>query len=184
MPTESQLIAELKLGSSDAFDKIYALYCSRLFGYAFGYTRSRVEAQEIVQDVFVQLWLNRQTIRHEHSLAPMLFVIAKNRLINAYRSKLNSPLFEHYLSICTQEDCGSAESQHHTLDYDYYLKAIQIELKKMPRTQREVFNCSKIDQLSNKEIAQKLGISEQTVKNQLSICLKILREKLCNTLKV
>lgn len=184
MPTESQLIAELKLGSSEAFDKIYALYCTRLFGYAFGYTRSKVEAQEIVQDVFVKLWLNRQTIRQEHSLAALLFVIAKNRLINAYRSKLNSPLFEHYLSICSQDSIVSTASQNHTLDYDYYLKAIEVELKKMPRTQREVFNCSKIEQLSNKEIAQKLGISEQTVKNQLSICLKILREKLCNTLKV
>ena len=83
---EQNLIYLLKGGSIDAFDKIYQMYSKRLYSYSIQYTKSSEDAEEIVQDVFVQLWQNREKIRQSDTLQALLFIIAKHHLINAYRS--------------------------------------------------------------------------------------------------
>ena len=94
---EHLLIAGLKKGSKEAFDEIYRLYAGRLLAYCVQYTKCREDAEEIVQDVFVALWNSRRDIRQEETLRSLLFTISKHRVINAYRSTLNSPVYEDYV---------------------------------------------------------------------------------------
>ena len=173
---EHILIAELKRGSKEAFDRIYKLYAGRLLAYCVHYTKSR---EEIVQDVFVALWNSRETIRQEETLHSLLFTISKHRVINAYRSTLNSPVYEDYVDyqneLSAGEDCDRVE-------YEQYVKIVKDAIRRLPSTQQRVITLSRFSQLSNKEIAERLSLSEQTVKNQLSVGLKTLRELLAKVL--
>ncbi|MDR2969850.1 MAG: RNA polymerase sigma-70 factor, partial [Tannerellaceae bacterium] len=74
---EEYLILELKEGSKDAFDRIYQIYVRRLYAYCFQFTKSHEDSEEIVQDVFVKLWLNRENIKSTNTLSYLLFIMAK-----------------------------------------------------------------------------------------------------------
>lgn len=172
---EERLISALKLGSSSAFDSIYQIYSKRLYAYCLQFTKSPEESEEIVQDVFVKLWLNRTQIRQNETLHSLLFIMAKHHLINAYRSKLNHPVYEEFVHY---QDTLSVEDTPQHMEYKEFMQGFQKAMDLLPDTQRKVISMSRIHQLSNKEIAEKLSLSEQTVKNQLSLGLKTLREKL------
>ena len=174
--SEQRLIIELKRGSQKAFDDIYAMYSKRLFAYCLQYTKSVEDAEDIVQDVFVKLWINRENIRQEVTLRSLLFIMSKYSLINAYRSRVNSLLYEDY--VATYMGAASENDMNSQLEYDDFVHHVKKILKDLPITQRSVVELSRIEQLNNKEIAEKLSLSEQTVKNQLSLGRKILREKL------
>ena len=141
--------------------------------------RMQEDAEEIVQDVFVALWNSRETIRQEETLHSLLFTISKHRVINAYRSTLNSPVYEDYVDyqneLSAGEDCDRVE-------YEQYVKIVKDAIRRLPSTQQRVITLSRFSQLSNKEIAERLSLSEQTVKNQLSVGLKTLRELLAKVL--
>lgn len=169
---EHILIAELKQGSKVAFDQIYRLYAGRLLAYCVQYTKCREDAEEIVQDVFVALWNNRTSIRQEESLRSLLFIMSKHRVINAYRSVLNSPVYEDYVN-CQNE--LSVSEDPHPMEYEEYVGVVKAAIRRLPSTQQRVISLSRFSLLSNKEIADRLSLSEQTVKNQLSIGLKTLR---------
>ena len=173
--TEQKLIQALKQGSHNAFDSIYQIYSKKLYAYSLQFTKSQEEAEDIVQDVFIKLWVNRMNIRQDETLHSLLFIMAKHLLINAYRSKLNSKTYEEYIIYsdkCSIDDTSSR------MEYDEFVKQLHKAIKKLSVTQQKVVALSRIEQLSNKEIAEKLSLSEQTVKNQLSVGLKALRLKL------
>nr|WP_325288682.1 RNA polymerase sigma-70 factor [uncultured Bacteroides sp.] len=179
LQNEHFLIADLKKGSKEAFDEIYRLYAGRLLAYCTQYTKCREDAEEIVQDVFVALWNSRQTIRQEETLRSLLFTISKHRVINAYRSTLNSPVYEDYVDYQNELPAGE---DYHRLEYEQYVRIVKDAIRRLPSTQQRVITLSRFSQLSNKEIAEHLSLSEQTVKNQLSIGLKTLRELLAKVL--
>ncbi|MCD7931898.1 MAG: RNA polymerase sigma-70 factor [Tannerellaceae bacterium] len=173
--SESLLIRSLKEGSYQAFDKIYQLYAKRLYAYSIQFTKSPEESEEIVQDVFVRLWTNRATIRQEDTLRSLLFIMAKHCLINAFRTKINQPVYEEYILYKNEL---SIEDALYQLEYEEFVKRFNNVLATLPETQQKVITMSKMEQLTHKEIAEKLSLSEQIVKNQLSIGLKSLKEKL------
>jgi RNA polymerase sigma-70 factor (ECF subfamily) len=174
---EKELIILLKQGSQKAFDSLYQMYAKRLYAYCYQYTKSREETEEIVQDVFMKLWINKSTIRQEDTINSLLFTIARNQLINGYKSRLNSFVFEEYVDYCNQEEL-SVNDTAHRVEYDDFCRLLDKAMTYLSDTQQKVFDYCKLRQLSNRETAKRLSLQEQTVKNQLSIALKILREKL------
>ncbi|GHT71068.1 DNA-directed RNA polymerase sigma-70 factor [Bacteroidia bacterium] len=174
---EKELITLLKQGSQRAFDSLYQMYSKRLYAYCYQYTKSREKTEEIVQDVFMKLWTNKSSIHQEDTIKHLLFTIAKNQLINAYKSNVNSFVFENYVDYCNKEEL-SVNDTGHIVEYEDFCKALQKVMTHLSDTQQKVFDYCKLRQLSNKETARRLSLQEQTVKNQLSIALKILREEL------
>lgn len=172
---EKMLISELKKDSQEALDSIYKMYAKRLYAFCLQYTKSKENAEEIVEDVFVWIWVNRCEIHQEETLRSLLFIRAKHYLINAYRSRINSPVYEDYVNY--QDELAADDIQQH-LEYEDFVRQLRNALTKLPITQQQVIELSKIQQVSNKEIAVKLSLSEQTVKNQLSLGLKNLRKEL------
>ena len=101
--------------------------------------------------------------------------MTKHYLINAFRTKINQPEYEEYIQYVNEHSVDDASYQ---LEYQEFVTKFRAILKTLPETQQRVITLSKIEQFSNKEIADKLSLSEQTVKNQLSLGLKTLKEKL------
>ncbi|MGM9698194.1 MAG: RNA polymerase sigma factor [Prevotella sp.] len=173
---EPILIRELKTGSVKAFNEIYELYARRLYGFCLKYAKSRDIVEEIVSDTFVWVWNNRDNIRQDQSLQAIIFIKAKHLLINAYRKILHSPVYEDYMDYLDKS--VACERSDGNIEYDDFVRHVNEILDKLPTTQREIVRLSKLEMMSNKEIAAKLNYSEQTVKNQLSLGLKALKKML------
>lgn len=172
---EKELISALKHGSRKAFESIYQMYSKRLYAYSLQLTKSPEDAEEIVQEVFIKLWINRAQIRQEETLRSLLFIMSKHYFINAYRAKINHPIYEEYVDY---KDVLLTDNALQQLEYEEFLGIFRHSMEELPVTQKKVIQLSRMEQLTNKEIADKLALSEQTVKNQLSLGLKSLKEKL------
>jgi RNA polymerase sigma-70 factor (family 1) len=175
MVSEGILIQELKADSKTAFDNIYQMYVRRLLAFCYQFTKSSLDSEEIVQDVFLKLWDTRHQIRKEESIKSLLFAIARNSLINAYYSRVNSPTFEDYVFYL--DELSVNDTANH-LEYEDFVVQLNNAISKLPPTQQKILRLSKLEQKTNKEIAHQLSLSEQTVKNQLSLGLKALKKEL------
>jgi RNA polymerase sigma-70 factor (ECF subfamily) len=171
---EAELITMLKQGSEEAFKSLYDMYAKRLYAFCLEYTKSREDTEEIVQDAFVWLWKNRSSIRQETTIKNLIFLRVRHFLINAWRTRLKEPVFEDYVDYINLLQDKSSDR----LEYDEFLSTVKSILDRLPRTQARVVMMSRIEGFKNKEIAQKLRLSEQTVKNSLSVGLKSLKEEL------
>lgn len=158
--------------SSNAFAKLYTLYAPRLFSFSLKMSKSKEDAEEIVQDAFVWIWNNRKNIKPQDTLLNLLFLHTRHRLINLYRKRLNSPTFLDFLECLDLAD-GSSTSEG--IDMDELLEKVYKSIDRLPTTQRKIMLLARRDGKNAKEISQELGITEQTVRNQLSLATKRLK---------
>lgn len=173
---ERELAEQLKEGSRKAFDQLYHLYFEQLYAYCLKYTKRVDAAEEIVQETFIHLWLNRERIRESDKLRHLLFVMARHRLINEFKRTANSVSYEDYLNY--RNILANEKSSDKMIEYDEFLHMIRAAIDTLPESQQRIIRLSRIEGMKNEEIARMLGRSEQTVKNQLSLGLKALRRKL------
>ena len=171
--SEKELIEALKKGSKSAFTKLYANYAPRIRAFALRWSKNSILAEDVTQEVFMRLWNERENIRQTNSLNSLLFTITSHTLINAFHKTINAPIFEDYLK---HVDSLPAGGNFDPMEYSNFLSIITRFIDRMPATRRKVVKLSKFDGLSNKEIAEILSLKEQTIKNQLSIGIKELRE--------
>ncbi|MDE7116024.1 MAG: RNA polymerase sigma-70 factor [Muribaculaceae bacterium] len=173
--SEHDLIVQLKNDDRHAFDIIYGMYAGKLMSYCLSYIRIIEDAEEIIQDIFTSLWKNRHSIQNTETLYPFLSAALRNSILYYFRRKLNSPVYEEFISL---RDETHPIDDRANIEYEEFRRIIISEINELPRSQREAIILSKFKGLSNKEIADKLGISIQTVKNALSVGLKNLRKRL------
>jgi len=171
---ERYLMWEMRRGSIKAFNTIYELYSKPVFHYCLRLSKSRVSAEELVQDVFVNLWQYHEKINPSLSLSNLVFMIARRYAANLFRLTVNSPVFEDYVDYYNSIGC----EDNSKLEYDQFLAHIRRAVSNLPESQRNIVELSRFEGLSNNEVAARLGISEKTVRNQLSIALSKLREKI------
>lgn len=177
---EEQLLYKLKEGDMAAFTAIYHRYFQKLYVYCLRITKSKDEAEDIVQDVFAKLWVMRGQIRAEATVKGLLFTIARNDIFKAYRRIVNAPLFVDYMGYSEV-----LESNHTVmLEYVEFERRLREVVEQLPKSKRRIFSMSRFENYSNSEIAQLLGINEQSVKNAISQTLKIIRAKLSEHLPI
>jgi RNA polymerase sigma-70 factor (family 1) len=171
---ETEYILELQNDSNEAFEYLYHRYAPRLYGFVHNLTKSSDLAEEVVQETFIKIWENRGAIRPEYSFKSYLFMIARNHVINVFRRQTIISTLEE--SDAIQNNIAFSENNTGNLAELNELK-IYIEKAKKHLTPRqcEIFELSKEKGFSNQEIADKLKITNQSVKNQLSASLHILQ---------
>lgn len=172
---EHDLIIRLKAGDRKAFNALYTMYARRLMAWCLQYVAVREDAEELVQDVFIALWKNRECIRNDETLRPLLFTTLRNRMTNAFRSRLNSPVYEDYVNSQAHTAEAPAEAG---IEYHEFYKRVMASIASLPQTQRQVVTLSRIHGLKNSEIAAYLGLTDKTVRNTLSAALRALRLRL------
>lgn len=165
--------------SYNDFCRLYDKYSPILYSFVLSLSRSKIDAEEIVQDTFLKLWIKRDTIDSTKSIRSWLFMIAKNRFIDLYRSRMRDPKFAEYMEchIVDEQDY----SHHHDSsirNFDEFKKQLEIAKQDLSDRQREIFELSREQGYTAAEIAQILDLSEQVVHNQVSIATKKLREKM------
>ena len=169
---ERMLVESLRRGSREAFDAIYRRYAARLTAYCMAYTKNAEAAKEIVQETFIKLWDKRATLNSRIGAGALLFTMAKNRIIDAFRHHLSDGTYEDYLRYA--DVLVSADTTASKIEYSEFVSMLRKAIALLPQTQRKVITLCRLEGLSVQEAAASLGLSEQTVKNSLSLGLKQL----------
>ena len=173
--SDPQLTVLLGAGERDAFTEIYQRYNILLYRYAFRKVNVSEEAKDIVQDIFINLWNNRDRIVFDTSLSGYLYRSARNRALNLIARKVVEVRYLDSLE-------GLLKVHHERADYLIREKQIaaliDAEIALLPPKMREVFLLSRSKNMTYKEIAAALEVSEETVKTQMKRALKVLRTKL------
>ncbi len=169
------LVQLLQKGNVAAFDSLFEVYSQKLFGFALKYFKNEADAEELVQDIFVKVWKNRQTLKSELSFKSYLFTIALNQIRKHFNKKATSLRYLESL----QNEPEFAENQAINDDnYESVLFQINLIIEQIPPRRREIFMKSKMEGKSSKEIAAELNISAGTVDNQVSEALRFIRTQL------
>lgn len=169
----SKILSDLREGSPYAFKVVYDLYAPRVYSFAYYLTKSRADSSDLVQEVFIRLWENREKILADKPLLPFLFVIGRNLFISAYRKRMSSVRYADYTEYLDSLEAGGLPSEG--IEYDDYRRSFKAAFLSLPMRQQQILRLSKFQGMKNSEIARELNISEQTVKNQLSTGLKNLK---------
>ena len=162
----------LKKHNVHAFNELYSRYFKELYACAYKRLASRADVQDIIQDIFIAIWNNSSNIDTELSLRPYLFQSLKFKIIDKFNSRNKAPLSISYIQ---NFDIGGHGTSHDTMLAKELEDVLNTEINKLPSKMKEVFLLSRREYLSNDKIADRLSISSQTVKNQISIALKKLR---------
>ncbi|TDQ09660.1 RNA polymerase sigma-70 factor [Pedobacter metabolipauper] len=169
--TDEQLIDLLKQDDEAAFQRIYRKYVSKLYASAYNLLRDPVACEEIVQELFIQLWIKRHELEIKN-LNSYLYMATRNRVLMGLRTKkiaLDNDALE-FLESNYSSDSLIREKQLN--------REIDNAILSLPEKCREIFILSRKQQLSNREIAELMNISVKTVENQITRALQKLRHSL------
>lgn len=167
------LIQRLQEGNKNAFKQLFVRYYSPLCEYASQYI-SDADAEEVVEEFMLFLWENRQMVSIETSVRAYLFSAVRHRCLNALKKEMYHARIHHQIY-------EKLKDQFENPDF-YFVNELAENIRKeidlLPDTYRDTFKLSRFGELTNVEVAQKLGVSVKTVEYRISQALKILRVKL------
>ena len=170
---DRHLVNLLQKGNVAAFDSLFEVYSPKLYGFALKYFKNEADAEELVQEVFVKVWENHQSLKSELSFKSYLFTIALNHIRKYFNKKVTSLRYLESL----QNDPEFSD-QVTSDDYETTLRQIYRIIEQMPERRREIFLKSKLEGKSSKQVAVELNISPGTVDNQVSEALRFIRIQL------
>jgi RNA polymerase sigma-70 factor (ECF subfamily) len=172
--TDPALLALLKQDNDEAFNEIYARYWDVVYAIACKKLNNREEAKDVVHDLFMVIWLKRHTLKITTTFIGYIYIILKNKLTDLNRRQTLRIKHDDELLKVNNETDHSLFEQFASKDTAQHL---QLEIQNMPVGMRKVFLMSREEELSINEIAGRLSISSQTVKNQITNALKRLKSK-------
>jgi RNA polymerase sigma factor (sigma-70 family) len=179
---DEELLKRIQMDDQQAFSVIVYRYNVRLYRVVQGRIRMEDDAKDIIQEIFISLWNNRHQIQTTAALYPYLSKAAFYAVID-WQILHKKNLSRYHLLL--EKDEPAVFPIENQVIADELRRELLEEVEKMPATTRTVFQLSRIDQKSVKEIAVQLHLSEQTVKNNLSLALKQLkRQMVSNKLSV
>ena len=171
---KDDLIYPIKLDNKEALEWVYKKYWSKLYIYAFNVLHEREICEDIVQEIFIDLWSRRNDIQIV-DLNSYLYQSAKFQIFNHFRkSKYKKQLLMKFDLIEEQYKIDELYEKEELKTH------INKAISKLPEQRRIIFQMSRHEGLSNKEISEKLSISLQTVKNQISESIKYIRKSMKN----
>jgi RNA polymerase sigma-70 factor, ECF subfamily len=164
----------LKEGDLRAFNELFDHYGKRLFRFSMGYLKSELDAEEVVQEVFIKIWNNREELSVQKSFESYLFTIAKNGILNTIRKSKSEQAYLQYAKLHPEKNVLLDDE----LNFRELEKAYQAAIEKLSPRRKVIFLLSREQSLSNAEIAEKMNISVKTVENQMTSALSEIRKHL------
>jgi RNA polymerase sigma-70 factor (family 1) len=162
--SDQELVALLKTGNQAAFTEIYDRYWRIMYGHVYKMLLDEEESKDVIQELFSSLWINSERIPDQLNLSGYLYVMAKNKVLNLIRKNKFQTAYLNSLAQFINEASTATMDELNERDL---ATAIEREIQSLPPRMKQVFELSRKENLSYKEIAERLGISEETVKKQV-----------------
>jgi RNA polymerase sigma-70 factor (family 1) len=170
-PTDGDLVISLKNDKLAAFDHIYWKYSSAVLRNIDKILKDKDESENILQEVFIALWENREKLDPERSLANWLFTVSFNKSINCKKKILREEL------LCRQLELNAGyDTTNDAITREAQQQLIEEAMTHLSPQKRKVFDLCKIQGKTYEETAKELGISKYTVKEYLTLAVKYVRE--------
>jgi RNA polymerase sigma-70 factor, ECF subfamily len=171
--TEQEMIPAIRNGNRDAFRAVFHQCYADLCQYAFTMLKDMDEAEDVVQSMFIKIWEKRETLNVQHTVRAYLYKAVYNQCIN---------LLDHRKIKLKHQAYGAHEVKDQVQQPEVFPEELEGHIKavieELPEQCRRIFMLSRYEELRYAEIAQRLNISVNTIENQISKALKILRSKL------
>jgi len=164
--------APIASGDRTAFEALFRLHYRPLCAFAMGYVKDGDKAEDLVQDLFFRLWLDREKVTITTSTKAYLFAAVRNRCLNAVKAGARIRVLNEEVDDLTVDD-ERTEDEH-----TERIARVQAAIEALPEERRKVFKLSRYEGLKYHEIAERLGISVKTVENQMGSALKTMRAEL------
>ena len=168
---DTKTLKALQQGSHKAFEEVFITYYGKTKAFIYGYIKSGPDAEELTEDLFVNLWINRHSIDISKSFDSFLHTVARNSAINFLKHKY---VEDTYLNNIQKQECSS------TSEEDLIAKELGLliddTVEKMPEQRKQIYILSRNEGLSNEEIATQLNTTKRNVESQLSLALKEIRK--------
>lgn len=168
---EKELLMQVAEGNEFAFRRLFAIYHQRLGMHIFRITQSTELAEEVVQDVFLKIWMSRETLSRVDNFKAYLFVISKNHALNCLRKVVKEQLLLKKL-----EASNVVPFKTDSQDADQYYNLIDEAIDHLPPQQQKVYLMSRHNRLKYHEIADQMELSRETVKKYLQIATTSIKD--------
>jgi RNA polymerase sigma-70 factor, ECF subfamily len=169
------IIHRLRKDDKSAVDELFGYYYPRLYHFSKSILKIENDIDDILQEVFVKIWINRQKISNAETFNAYIFTITKNEVLNLIRSKLKDNAFKDKLYL---KSVAKEYQYQNQLEFDEIKTGIDHIVEGLPEKRQQIFILSRTEGLSNKEIAQQLNISEKTVEDHITHAIKYIKRSL------
>lgn len=171
--TENELVQHLITGDANAFRDIYNAWHQKIFNFAFYLTKSKDLAEETVQEVFIKLWEKREALNPDTTLQSYLKKLSQNHIIDTFRKantqkELQKKIFNNMAAL--------HQVPADTLMQKQLEKAYMDAIDKLPPQKKIIYLMHRDEDLTYQEIAQRLGLSKNTVRNHMSEAIQSIRD--------
>jgi RNA polymerase sigma-70 factor, ECF subfamily len=173
----SKLVRELRKGNVSAFDLIFKKYNQKVYNFCLSLLKKQEDAKEVTQEVFIALWENHEKIEINTSLSSYIYRIARNKIYNIYRKSFYIQAYLEYLIVSDKKLESFTEDE---ILYNELNRFLNVTIDALPPKRKEVFELSRFEGLTYKEIAKRMKISENTVDVQIRKALGFLRNAFKN----
>ena len=178
LSTETRkLVKKLRKGNVSAFDLIFKIYNQKVYNFCLKLLKKQEDAEEVTQEVFIALWENREKIELNTSLSSYIYRIARNKIYNIYRKSFYVQAYLEYMNAKGKKLESFTEDE---ILYNELNRFLNVTIDALPPRRKEVFELSRLEGLTYKEIAQRMKISENTVDVQIRKALGFLRNAFKN----
>ncbi|MBE8714341.1 RNA polymerase sigma factor [Sphingobacterium hungaricum] len=162
-------------GDPSVFRKIFDLFHKPIFHYIYSFTKNREDSEELVQEVFTTLFLKRDSLTDSSGLYPYLFVVSKRMMISDFRKRVVKAKYRDHLAQEWSEESRITEEQIHAADLS---RTLELAMNELSVKEQEVYRLNKLEGFSYHEIADRSGVSKNTIKNQLISASKKIKWKI------
>jgi len=169
---DKAILSEIQQGSHQAFEKAFVFYYAKIKTFLLGYVKTKTDAEELAEEIFVELWQNHEKIAPEKSFDSYLFTIAKNKAINFLKWKYATR------SVIEMQ---APPTLYHSPEEEYIAveKSLLIDMivEKMPAQRKKIYQLRQ-QGLTNDEIAHMLETTKRNVESQISLAMKEIRQQI------
>jgi RNA polymerase sigma-70 factor (ECF subfamily) len=170
-----EIIRRMKNDDKSAVDELFKHYYPRLYHFSRLILKIENQIDDVLQEVFVKIWINRYKINNAETFNSYIFTITKNEVINLIRSNIKDQKFKEELLLRSVSEEYQTQNQ---LEFDEIRSSIDKIIASLPEKRKQVFVLSRTEGLSNKEISIKLEISIKTVEDHISHSIKYIKKSM------
>lgn len=165
-----ELLNNVAKGDQAAFRQLFDCYRGKVYVIAFRILQSESEAEDVLQDVFTKLWLNREKLTGILHFNAYLNTLIRNHIFNGLRKKAYE---EDFLWASLQESRN--EEGYQVIELNELKELLHKAMNTLPPQQKKVFQLGRLEGLKHEEIAAELGISKETVKKHMAAALRYIK---------